>query len=248
MDEGDVCAPHRGGAGYGIAHLAGGVVGQVAHRVQRLLGGAGRHGDAQPDQVLRAGNGVEDVLNEDIFLRQAAAAHIFAGQHTALGRDDGEAVTLQRGDVVLGDRVFQHPGVHGRGDQLRAFGREDGRGQHVVGDAVGHLGDDIGRGRCNEDDVGLFGQCNMGDLELEIPVESVHHALVAGERFKRDGGDELGGVPGHDDLDVGPQLAQCAGDIRHFIGGNAAGDAQKDAFSVQIHPKTSQISGLLPLV
>ena len=232
MDEGDFGTPHRGGTGHGIAHLAGGVVGQVAHRVQRLLGGAGCHGDAQPGQVLRAGNGVEDVLNEDILLRQAAVAHILAGQHTALGRDDGEAVALQRGDVVLGDGVFQHPGVHGRGDQLRAFGREDGRGQHVVGNAVGHLGDDVGCGRCNEDDVGLFGQRDMSDLELEIPVEGVHHALVTGQGLKGDGSDELGGVFGHDDLHIGPQLAQCAGHIGHLIGGNAAGDAQKDAFAL----------------
>ncbi len=34
-----------------------------------------------------------------------------------------------------------------------------------------------------------------------------------------------------------PQLAQCAGHVGHFIGGNAAADAQKDAFSLQIHPK-----------
>ena len=48
---------------------------------------------------------------------------------------------------------------------------------------------------------------------------------------------KTGGVLGHDDLHVGSQLAQSAGNVCHFIGGNAAADAQKDAFSLQIHPK-----------
>ena len=79
----------------------------------------------------------------------------------------------------------------------------------------------------------------MGDLELEIPVKGVHHALVAGEGLKGDGSDELGSIFGHDDLHVGPQFAQCAGHIGHFIRGNAAADAQKDAFALQIHGYTS---------
>ena len=72
----------------------------------------------------------------------------------------------------------------------------------------------------------------MGDLEFEVAVKGVHHALVTGQGLKGDGSDELGGVFGHDDLHIGPQLAQCAGHIGHLIGGNAAGDAQKDAFAL----------------
>ena len=75
----------------------------------------------------------------------------------------------------------------------------------------------------------------MGDFKLEIAVKGIHHAFVAGEGLKGEGSDELGGVPGHDDLHIGSQLAQCAGHVGHFIGGNAAAYAQKDAFSVQIH-------------
>ena len=36
LDKGDIRAAHGGGTGKGIAHLAGGMVGEVAHRVQRL--------------------------------------------------------------------------------------------------------------------------------------------------------------------------------------------------------------------
>ena len=232
VDEGHVRAPHGGGAGQCVAHLAGGMVGQVAHGVQCLLGGPGGHGDTHSGQVLGPGDGVQDVLDEHIFLRQATTAHILAGQHTALGGDDREAIPLQRGEVVLRDGVFQHAGVHGGGNQLGAFGRQHHGGEHIVGDAVGHFGDHVGRGGGHQDHVGLFGQRDVGDLEFEVAVKGVHHALVAGQGLKGDGSDELGGVFGHDDLHIGPQLAQCAGHIGHLIGGNAAGDAQKDAFAL----------------
>ena len=139
---------------------------------------------------------------------------------------------IQRGEVVLRDGVFQHAGVHGGGDQLGAFGRQHHGGEHIVGDAVGHFGDHVGRGGGHQDHVGLFGQRDVGDLELEVAVKGVHHALVTGQGLKGDGSDELGGVFGHDDLHIGPQLAQCAGHIGHLIGGNAAADAQKDAFAL----------------
>ena len=92
MDEGDVGTPHRGGTGHGIAHLAGGMVGEVAHRVQRLLRGAGGDGNAQTGKIFGPSNGMQDILDQHIFLRQTAAANILAGQHAALGGDHREAV------------------------------------------------------------------------------------------------------------------------------------------------------------
>ena len=237
MDQGHFGAPHGGGAGKGVAHLAGGVVGQVAHRVQRLLRGAGGHCDAQPCQILRAGNGVQDVLDQHFLLGQASAAHILAGQHAAFGGDDGKAVPLQRGKVILRDGVFQHAGVHGGRHKLWTLCSQHYGGKHIVRNAVRHFGDDVGGGRGYKDHICLFCQRDVGDLKLEIPVKGVHHALVAGQGLKGERSDELGGVPGRNDLHIGSQLAQCAGHVGHFIGGNAAADAQKDAFSLQIHPK-----------
>ena len=37
----------------------------------------------------------------------------------------------------------------------------------------------------------------------------------------------------HDHMDVGVQFFQAAGEIRRFIGGDAAGDAKEYCFSVQ---------------
>ena len=54
-DEGDLGPPEHGHPGDGIAHFSGGVVGEVAHRIQRLLGGAG--GDQHPPALLVGGVG-----------------------------------------------------------------------------------------------------------------------------------------------------------------------------------------------
>ena len=146
VDQGHFGAPHGGGAGKGVAHLAGGVVGQVAHRVQCLLRGAGGHRNAHPCQILRAGDGVQDVLDQYFLLGQAPAAHILAGQHTAFRGDDSKAVPLQRGKVILRDGVFQHAGVHGGGHQLGALSSQHHGGKHIVRNAVRHFGNDIGGG------------------------------------------------------------------------------------------------------
>ena len=52
-----------------VAHLAGGMVGEVAHRVQRLLRGAGGDGNAQTGKIFGPGNGMQDILDQNIFLR-----------------------------------------------------------------------------------------------------------------------------------------------------------------------------------
>ena len=50
------------------------MVGEVAHRVQRLLRGAGGDGNAQTGKIFGPGNGMQDILDQHIFLRQTAAA------------------------------------------------------------------------------------------------------------------------------------------------------------------------------
>jgi len=98
---------------------------------------------------------------------------------------------LQRSEVVLRDGVFQHPGVHGWADQFGAPGRKHHGGEHIIGNAVGHFGNDVGRGRCHQNDIRLFGQRDVSDLELEIAVKGVHHAFVTGQRLKDERGDEM---------------------------------------------------------
>ena len=231
----DLRAAQHTGTGHGVTHLAGGVVGQVTHGVHRLLGGTGRDHHLFARQVLLAGQLPQHVIHQHALLGQTAGADVAAGQQAGAGRDDRKAVMLQRPDVILGNGVFQHVGVHGRGHQLGAVGRQGHGGQHVVGLAVGHFGNHIGRGRGDEHQVGGVGKADMCHVVLEVAVKRIHDAASICQRFKHQRGDELGGVLGHQHMDVGAQFDQRVGHIGHFISGNAPGNAEDDGFAFQVH-------------
>ena len=233
-DQDDLGAAQHGLVGNGVAHLARAVVGQIADGIQGLLGGAGRHDDLFSRQGLFTADFMLDPLAEDRGLRQLAAACVAAGQVAAGRINDLKSVFAEQADIVPGDRVFQHGRIHGRGDQLFALcGQDDGR-EHIVRDPVGHFGDDIRRGRGDQDQVRLFGDGNMAHVKLKVPVEGIDHTFRAGQGLKGQGGDKFGGILRHDDVDLGARLVQGAGDVGHFVGGDAAGDPQKDTFTAQV--------------
>ena len=187
-----------------------------------------------------------DVIQQDLRLRHLPAAHRLAGQQAAGGGDDLKAILFQGGDVVLGDGVFQHGRVHGRGDQLLALGRQDHGGQHVIRQAVGQLGDHICGCRGDQHQIRRVGQRNMGHIILEVAVKGIHNAAVVGQGFKHQRGDKLRGVFGHQHMHIGAGFGQGMGHIGHFISSNPAGNAQHNGFAFQVHDNTSlYLAGLL---
>ena len=233
-NQGHLRPPEHGLPGDGVAHFAGGVVGEIPHRVQGLLGGARRHGDVEPGHVLGPGNYPENFLHQILRLRELAAAHILTGQHPHGGLEDAEAIAAQGLQIFLGGGVFQHGGIHGRGHQLGAPGSQHRGGEHVVGQTVGQLGNHVGSGRGNENHVCRLGQGHMGHVILKIPVEGVHNAAVVGQGFKGQGRDEVGGILGENAVNLRPGFAQGTGHIGHLIGGDSSGNPQKHGFPFQI--------------
>ena len=232
-DQGHLRAPPRGHTGQRIAHFARGVVGEVAHRVQGFLRRTG--GDQHPfaGKVVGQGDGVEDMLQQQLRLGQLACPHCAAGQPSAGRVDDLPAVSAQKVQIVLGHLIFVHIGVHGRGDELGAAAGQHRGGQHIVRNAVGQFGAHIGGGRGDDDQVGPVGHGDVLHLMDEVAVKGVGQALVARQLLKGERSDELGGVLGHDDLHMGVLLDQRGGKIGSLVRGDAAGDAQQDGFSLQ---------------
>jgi len=109
---------------------------------------------------------------------------------------------------------------------------------------VGQFRAHIGRGRGDDHKISPFRQSDMLHMMGEIPVEGVHHRPAAGELLESQGRDELGGVFGHDDLHRGMLLDKGRGQRGGFIGGDSAGNAQKDGFSFQ-HREPSRIENCL---
>ena len=97
---------------------------------------------------------------------------------------------------------------------------------------MGHFGADVGRGRGNQNQIGPVGQGDVLHLMGEIPVEGVDDGAAACQLLKGQRGDKLRGVLGHNDLHRRVLLDQGRAEGRGLIGGNAAGDAQKDGFSL----------------
>ena len=189
--------------------------------------------DLLSGQVLFEGHLFEDILEQSLRLGHFSGTGVAAGEIPVGRLDDLIAKALELVEIILNDGVFEHLGIHGRGDDLVAFAGHDGGGEHIVGQAVGDLADDIGRGRGHQDHVGALGQGHMLHGVLEIPVEGVHQALVGGEGLEGDGVDEIGGVLGHQHLDIGVELLEHGCQRSDLIGGDGAGDGQNDGFIFQ---------------
>ena len=209
------------------------MVGEVADGIQRLLSGAGGDQHALAAQIVGQGQLSQHILQQILGLGHFAGTHGAAGQTAAGGLDDFPAVAAQGLQIVLGHGVFEHIGVHGRGNQLGALAGQYGGGEHIVGQTVGQFGADVGGGRGDEHQIGALGQRDMLYLMAEVAVKGVHHGAAAGELLEGQGGDELGGMLGHHHLYGSVLFYQSGSQCGGLIGGDAAGDTQQNGLSTK---------------
>ncbi len=197
--------------------------------------GTGGNYDALTCQVLRRGvEHLTDSLYDVLGLAHAARVHVTAGKVAAAGSHHMDTALAQRGHVGLCRRRLPHAVVHSGCDHDGSRRRKQRGGDKVVGDAVGHLGDDIGgRGRYDHQ-IGLLRERNMVDGVGRV-VEQAHGDGLVGERAEGERTHELRGMLAHNDLDACAALLQQAHDIARLIGGDPAGDAQQDRFSLKLH-------------
>ncbi len=225
-DQDHARAARGGGFGQRVAHLAAGTVGDVAHRVERLLGGAGgdQHGFAF--QVAAPARFALDGLGDGLRIGQAARAGHAAGQVAALRLHDAVAAPAQRFQVGLRGGVLPHVDVHGGRHHHRAGEGQVERGEEIVRQAVGQLGDQVGRGRRDHQQLVLLGHGDVLDGALD--GEQIGEHLAAGERGEGQRPDELLRGRGHDGLHLVALLHQQARQLGGLIGRDAAADAQDD--------------------
>ena len=134
----------------------------------------------------------------------------------------------QRGDVGLGGGVLPHLGVHRRGEHHRAAGGEQGVGEQVVGQAVRGLGQQVGGGRGDHDQVGGLADPDVRHL--------VHVGPDVGRRPACRTAPPRSGAPtnssaaavGHDG-DVVAGLGEPAQQLAGLVRSDAAAHAQDDA-------------------
>ena len=212
--------------GQGITHLSRAVIGNVAHRVQRLAGGPGRDDDPlalQQPVLEQVGGGPGD---DDGFL-QAAGPDIAAGLLAAGGPDHGHAAPGQHSDICRRGRIAPHLLIHGGGQQLGSPGGQGHGGQQVIGATGGQPGEQVRRGGRDQQQVGPAGQFYVAHALLGLGVQQVGVHGVPGKGLQGERGDEFLGSPGHDDAHRRAQLLQLPHQLGGFVGGDAPADAQQ---------------------
>jgi hypothetical protein len=224
-DEDDVRAAGHGLVGDGVALLARRPVAQVADGVERLAGAAGGDHDAHAGEGPGGERGL-DGGDDHGRGGEAAGPHVAAGQPAGLGRHHDHAPPAQHGQVVLHGRVLPHLGVHGRRDDHRRPGGEQGGGQQVRGDAGRVRAEQAGAGRGDHDGVGRLPEAGVRDRVGPVPERGLRR--LGGQRVERGRADEAGGRAGQDRGDVGPGVDEAPAHLHRLVGGDPAGDAEDD--------------------
>ena len=135
------------GGGDGVALLARRAVGDVADRIDRLVGGAAGHqGPPTGQSVLPTEEGRQ--RGQDVVDLGYPSHAVFVARHGAFtGADLSHATRRQQGQVGLGGRVMPHAYVHRWRHHHGSAGRQQQGCRQVVANAGGHLGQNVGGGR-----------------------------------------------------------------------------------------------------
>ncbi|MCY1453316.1 hypothetical protein D9M71_702980 [compost metagenome] len=99
--------------------------------------------------------------------------------------------------------------------------------------AVGQPGQQVGRGRGDDDAVGPAGQLDMAHGLFGRAVPQGGAGGLAGQGLEAQRGDELLGPGGHGDLHLGPGVAQAAHQFQRLVGRDAATHAQQQLLACQ---------------
>ena len=180
-------------------------------------------------KVLLHAKNLERARDDGGRVGQTAASHIATCQITLIGLDEHGPADTELADVVARGSRLVHVHVHGRRQHKRRGTRQGRGGEQIVGDAVGQLGQDIGRARRDDEGIGLLGKRDVMNGIGRVVEQADRHLLV-GKRSERDGIDEMRGVFGHAYLHTHASLLEAADNLAGFICGYAAGYAQQHRF------------------
>ena len=221
------------GGGDRVALLAGRAIGDVAHRIDRLVRRPGGDETCCPASGRRMSRRTAAASIAAMISGGSAKpsdAGLAALRHLAdVGADEGDAVALQDLGIATGGGVGPHPRIHRRRDQHRLVGRHQHGARQVIGMAARHLRHQVGGGRRDHDQVGLARQPDVADLALVVEIEQVDEDAIAGQRRDRQRRHELRRRPGHHAPHLVAALAQAADQIEALVGGDATADDQQDA-------------------
>src|SRR5580658_6991772 len=101
----------------------------------------------------------------------SACADVSAGEPAGVRAQEAVAKRFQFFHVLLGDGVFPHSVVHAGGEDDRTGSGADEETYQVVGQAAGGFRQDVGGGRGDQHEVGLFRQRDVLRVGAVFQVE-----------------------------------------------------------------------------
>jgi hypothetical protein len=139
------------------------------------------------------------------------------------------AVAAQRFDVLQRGGMLPHLAIHGRGDQNRGAGGErDGR-EGIVGEAVGHGGEDVRGGGGDEEQIGLVGELDVAGLPAFFFGKEIGDDRILAQRAQGERRDEFERGFRQHTRHAMAGLGELAGEVRRLVGRDGTGDAEDDA-------------------
>ncbi len=212
--------------GQRVAHFSAGTVGEVAHGVERLLGGPGGDERHFAFQVVARHGRALDGGGDGFGIGEPSRADHPASQVAALRLHNHVSALAQRRNIGLRGGVRPHVGVHGGRNHHRSGECQVEGGDEVVGQAVGHLGDQIRGGRRDHQQIVFLGDRDVFDGALD--GEQVGEGLLAGQRGEGQRLHELPRCGGHGGPHLVAALHQQPRQFRGLVGRDAAAYAQND--------------------
>ena len=224
-----------GGCGYGVTLFAGRAVGDVAHRIDRLMGWArcDQHAlSCERPRFIRA----EQFLHRrrDLqWFRHAANAALIRFRHLAgVGTNQRRAVGDQLREIALRRSVRPHARVHRRCEQDFRIRRQQHGAGEIGGEAKGQFRHQIGGRRRDHDQIGLARQPDVADIELTPRIEQIGEHALAGDGAGRQRGDEMLRRFGENAAYGNAAFFQAPDEIERLVGGDAAADDQQHALAI----------------
>ena len=152
---------------------------------------------------------------------QTAGAIFPAGHRAVVGIKHLNAIPAQRCDIAAGGGVLPHAHIHGGHGEHGLVRCQQQGGRQIIGNSRRHFGQEVGRCRGNDNQIGLARQLDMTHFGLILQVEQIGIDLVLAEGGKRHGGHELLAARGDHATYGRALLAEQAHQLAAFIGGDA---------------------------
>ena len=122
--------------------------------------------------------------------------------------------------------MLPHLGVHGRGDEHRRPGGEQGGGEQVVGDPRRVLPEQFGGGGRHDHEVGPLAEVGVRDRLR--PAEQRRARRFRRERGERERADEPEGILGQDRGNVRAGVDETPAHLDGLVRGDATAHAEHD--------------------